>query len=497
MNHIKKTKAQLIGELADAESRICKMEKLHKEKQASEDALRKSEERYRNYLHNIADVCLEFDLNGRCTFCNETVIRLQGFTPEEFMKLRFRQRHPSEAETDRVAAIIKKIYDTGMPSDTYESEFLCKDGSTITMEMVVSPIAGPQGEIVGFRGVGREITKRKKEQAELERYRDFMENIADGCFESDLAGNITYTSDIGAKRLGLTRDEFLGMNNRQYSKPAEAKRINNIFGDIYRTGNPVFIDACELIHKNGQSVFIEMSASLIRDAGGNTVGFRGTTRDITEKKKIQDALKASEAKYRFLTEKINDIVWTVDADLCISYISPSIKAALDYAQEEVLGRTAGDLMTAKSLNDTLGILGNELSRKRQEPIQPDKSVSFETAFYHKNGSVVWFDNVASSIRDEHEKIVGFHGVSRDVTERKQATAEKENLIEELKQALAEVKTLSGMLPVCAHCKKIRDDQGYWNQMESYITKHSDALFSHCVCPDCAVKLYPEYLPKKK
>jgi 6-phosphogluconate dehydrogenase (decarboxylating) len=124
-------------------------------------------------------------------------------------------------------------------------------------------------------------------------------------------------------------------------------------------------------------------------------------------------------------------------------------------------------------------------------------VSFETAFYHKNGSVVWFDNVASSIRDEHEKIVGFHGASRNVTERKQATAEKEKLIEELKQALAEVKTLSGMLPVCAHCKKIRDDQGYWNQMESYITNHSDALFSHCVCPDCATQLYPEYLPKKK
>ena len=163
MYHLKKTKAQLISELTGAGQRISDMEQFL-QKNVETEAL------YRNYVHNIADVCLEFDLNGQCTFCNETVSRLQGFTREEFMKLPFRQRHASQEETDRVAGIIKKIYDTGMPSDTYESEVMCKDGSTITMEMVLSPILSPQGEIVGFRGVGRDITKRKKEQAELERY---------------------------------------------------------------------------------------------------------------------------------------------------------------------------------------------------------------------------------------------------------------------------------------------------------------------------------------
>jgi hypothetical protein len=68
---------------------------------------------------------------------------------------------------------------------------------------------------------------------------------------------------------------------------------------------------------------------------------------------------------------------------------------------------------------------------------------------------------------------------------------RERLILELQNALAQVKTLSGLLPICSSCKKIRDDQGYWNQLEVYIQDHSEAVFSHSLCPDCAKKLYPE------
>jgi hypothetical protein len=75
--------------------------------------------------------------------------------------------------------------------------------------------------------------------------------------------------------------------------------------------------------------------------------------------------------------------------------------------------------------------------------------------------------------------------------RKQAREERERLIAELQKALSEVNKLSGLLPICASCKKIRDDKGYWNQIESYIRDHSEAEFSHGICPDCAKKLYPE------
>ncbi len=74
-------------------------------------------------------------------------------------------------------------------------------------------------------------------------------------------------------------------------------------------------------------------------------------------------------------------------------------------------------------------------------------------------------------------------------------AKLENTVKELKESLATVKTLSGMLPICSHCKKIRDDEGYWDQIEIYIRKHSEVDFSHGLCPDCAHDLYPDYFNK--
>ena len=85
----------------------------------------------------------------------------------------------------------------------------------------------------------------------------------------------------------------------------------------------------------------------------------------------------------------------------------------------------------------------------------------------------------------------------DITERKKIEFEKEKLIKDLKKALDEVKTLSGLIPICTNCKKIRDDSGYWTQVEHYISKHSDIDFSHSICPDCMKKLYPKVYEKMK
>jgi PAS domain S-box-containing protein len=83
----------------------------------------------------------------------------------------------------------------------------------------------------------------------------------------------------------------------------------------------------------------------------------------------------------------------------------------------------------------------------------------------------------------------------DISERKQAAQEREKLIADLQKALQEVRTLSGLIPICSACKKIRDDKGYWNTLELYISKHSEAEFSHGLCPDCAVKIYPQFYKK--
>lgn len=107
--------------------------------------------------------------------------------------------------------------------------------------------------------------------------------------------------------------------------------------------------------------------------------------------------------------------------------------------------------------------------------------SFETAVTHK----VEVDRVNRQLTQLNDQLV------QEVAERKKSEQEKERLIVELQQALAEVKKLSGLLPICASCKRIRDDQGYWRQIEGYISAHSEADFSHGICPKCAKELYPE------
>ena len=84
-----------------------------------------------------------------------------------------------------------------------------------------------------------------------------------------------------------------------------------------------------------------------------------------------------------------------------------------------------------------------------------------------------------------------------VHERKRTEEEWERLIHELQEALAKIKKLSGFLPICASCKKVRDDKGYWNQIESYLLEHSEAEFSHCLCPDCMKKFYPDFAGEEK
>ncbi len=115
----------------------------------------------------------------------------------------------------------------------------------------------------------------------------------------------------------------------------------------------------------------------------------------------------------------------------------------------------------------------------------------ETAKHTQTGTS-FFEITTSPLQDASGKIIAGIEVVRNIDRRKRMEKEREDLINNLQEALANIKTLSGLLPICAACKKIRDDKGYWNQIESYIKDHSEAKFSHSLCPGCAKKLYPEY-----
>ena len=123
------------------------------------------------------------------------------------------------------------------------------------------------------------------------------------------------------------------------------------------------------------------------------------------------------------------------------------------------------------------------------PEAPPRAVDFRIV--DRSGTVRWIGHVCQSVFGDRGEWLGRRCSNRDITERKKAEEQKESLLVNLQEALAKIKTLSGFLPICASCKKIRDDAGYWHQIESYIRDHSDAEFSHGICPTCAERLYPE------
>ena len=116
----------------------------------------------------------------------------------------------------------------------------------------------------------------------------------------------------------------------------------------------------------------------------------------------------------------------------------------------------------------------------------------------KNGSYKWILDRGKILGwTEEGKPLRFVGTHTDITLQKEAEFEHLRLIEDLKMALVKIKQLSGLIPICASCKKIRDDKGYWNQLETYIKEHSEADFTHSICPECSEKIFSNYLDTKK
>jgi len=105
------------------------------------------------------------------------------------------------------------------------------------------------------------------------------------------------------------------------------------------------------------------------------------------------------------------------------------------------------------------------------------------------GDPLWGSLTVERIEDSTGQMLFVLVMVEDISERRRAAAEREQMIDELKEALASVKTLRGLIPICASCKKIRDDKGYWSQVEVYVRDRSDAEFSHGICPDCMKTLY--------
>jgi PAS domain S-box-containing protein len=149
-----------------------------------------------------------------------------------------------------------------------------------------------------FKEIGRRIADglssllflRKLKKSEG-KYRDILQNIDDGYYEVDIAGNFTFLNDSMCKILGYPRDELMGMNNRNYMDEENAKKIFQTFNKVYRTGRSTKALDWKLTRKNGAECFVETVVTLIKDSNGNGTGFRGVARDVTDRKQLESQLQ--------------------------------------------------------------------------------------------------------------------------------------------------------------------------------------------------------------
>ena len=159
-----------------------------------------------------------------------------------------------------------------------------------------------------------------------------------------------------------------------------------------------------------------------------------------------------------------------------------------HTEQEVLAQPVAVLIPRDRPNEMAGVF--------EKFKQGEHTQRYETVRVRKDGKYLTVSLTISPVKDASGKIIGASSIARDITERKKEEAERLQLIQELTNALQRVKTLTGLLPICAACKKIRDDRGYWQSVEVYIRDHSDAEFSHSICPECMARQAPEAARRK-
>lgn len=181
------------------------------------------------------------------------------------------------------------------------------------------------------------------------------------------------------------------------------------------------------------------------------------------------------------------IFLVVGADEKVRLINKKGCEILGYAEREILGKNWFDHFLPAKIKDDMHRAFLKILSGEYEPYG-----YLENVILDREGKEKFIAWQSVPLRDKTGKISGILSSGLDVTELKKKEREREELIHKLQEALSKVKTLSGLLPICSSCKKIRDDKGYWRQIEAYIRDHSQAEFSHALCPECARKLYPDF-----
>jgi len=207
------------------------------------------------------------------------------------------------------------------------------------------------------------------------------------------------------------------------------------------------------------------------------------------KAEMEERLRASEARYRAVVEDQTELICRFELpEARLTFVNQAYCRFFDRRPEDLVGQSFMPLIPEEDRGRDQKLLA---ALSLENPV-----VTIEHRVIKPDGEMAWVQWTNRAFFDRQGRIIECQGVGRDVTARKRAEEERERLLAELQEALGRVRKLSGLLPICSSCKKIRDDQGYWRQIEAYIRDHSEAEFSHSICPECAKKLYPEFYKDK-
>jgi PAS domain S-box-containing protein len=387
----------------------------------AEDKLVVEDKRFRALIEHSTDIIVLVNLEGTITYINPAVEKVLGFKPEERIGAKgFELVHPDDMKflTDSFDILAR---DTSSPVIHGEMHLRHKDGSWRTLEAVGSNLVSNnivESVIVNYR----DITERRKAEEKLhrsdEKYRTILEDIREGYFEVDLAGNFIFFNDTICRVTGYSRDELMGMNSQLYIDEDEFKKVYQAYKNIYTTGEPNKELVWKLRTKDGTTKYIEGSISLLKDSSGNPRGFRGIARDITERMQIEEKLREEEQRFRAFAEQSSDLIILINREGTITYENPAAHI-LGFNAEERIGSNAFELIHSDDLKlvaDSFQTLFSDTNASVQKA---------EICLRHRDGSWRNFEAIGSNL--VHNNIVESIMINlRDITQRKRA----ENYIRE-------------------------------------------------------------------
>jgi diguanylate cyclase (GGDEF)-like protein/PAS domain S-box-containing protein len=287
----------------------CTIEDITRRKQA-EELLNMQNAMLRTQLEVSPDGIFVVDENEKIIAYNQKFCDIWGI-PEEIMALERREKAldyvlPKLSDPEEFARRIHELYGNWQEK-SYE-EISLKDGRVL--ERYSAPMFGDEAQYYGRIWYYSDITERKKAEEALiaseEKYREILSTIEEGYYEVDLAGNFVFFNDSFWKGSGYSRDELMqGSYKKLYKNPQE---VLQIFNRVYRTGKPEKAVDWPVITRDGREIFIELSVTLRRDEKSNPIGFRGITRDITERKLAEDKLREYEKLQQLLMDMATDLI---------------------------------------------------------------------------------------------------------------------------------------------------------------------------------------------